>query len=104
MKIYSRQNRKWIKKIPGKLAEKAFVDSLLSILLALLLWGGLFYKYNILLNKSDLEIEEAFLKLKIDDYQEILAIWQEMQVNFDRADFKNYINPFLNSSSTALTR
>jgi len=96
-KIYKVKTGK-IKKFLGKLvltiAKHLFLDCLIIFLLALIIGGFFYYKYNILIQGAELEsFEKPFLSEK-NDYQEVISFWQENEEKFEGADLKKYINPF----------
>lgn len=88
-------------KIPWTIAEHAFLASLLLFLISLIIGGFLFYKYIILLEQG-LQSEQAdqvFL-LREDIYQQVLKHWQRDEEKFQKADSKQYPNPFIKSLSS----
>lgn len=88
----------FLTKLPWIIAEHAFLACLILFILALALGGFLFYKYNLLAQKVELEILDQTLQLREETYQEVLKAWQEQEQKFQAADTKQYPNPFLKSS------
>ncbi len=86
--------------MPRFLAEKSFLTSLLFILLALVLGGILYHKYDFLASKNEPQPNEVSLKLQSKAYLSVLAEWQERQAKFESADFKNWSDPFSSSGLT----
>lgn len=71
-----------------------FLGCLAFFLLALIFGAILFYKYNILAQRAELEILANPILLKEDTYQEVLKVWQEYERKFEEADTKVYSDPF----------
>ena len=87
-----------IKKFLGKLvlivARHFLLDCLVVFLLVVALGGFFYYKYNILIQRAELEsLEEPFL-LEKNNYQDVINFWQENEKKFKEADSREYINPF----------
>jgi hypothetical protein len=95
MKISVKKIKEKIWDFEGYCAERIFTTSLAAIFLALILGGILFYKYDILLDKSQMGPGVVSIKLQTQNYQKITEKWQQMQNNFSNADLKNYFNPFI---------
>ena len=81
-------------KLPRILGERAFLVSLILIFLALILGGFIFYKYNILAQKTEPQIIEKPFQFKESLYQKILEEWQGHQRKFDEAELKEYPDLF----------
>ncbi len=94
MKVDTKQLKKFLAKLPWIIAERAFLVCLFLFVLALILGGFSFYKYNTLAQKIELEALNQSLLLKEEVYQEILAVWREQEKRFSEADSKEYPNPF----------
>ena len=86
--------------IPRVLAERSFLASLLFLLLALVLGGILYYRYDFLASKNEPQPNEVSLKLQREAYLSVLTEWQEGLTKFESADFKNWSDPFFNSGLT----
>jgi len=91
-------NRKQLKKILNNLllitVHHLFLGCLTFFLFALILGAILFYKYNILAQRTEREILGKPVLLKEDTYQEVLKVWQEQERRFEEADTKEYLDPF----------
>lgn len=88
---------KWapfLKRLPRTLAEKALLVFLGLLLIALIFGGIIFYQYNILVKKREVQIIEEPLQFREKTYQNILQIWQEREKKFQQAELKVYPNPF----------
>lgn len=87
--------KKFFKKLPLIIAKHAFLVSLALFLLSLLLGVGLFYKYSILVQKTELGILEQAYVFEQDIYEQVLEVWQEHERISQQADIKEYLDPFL---------
>jgi hypothetical protein len=81
-------------KLPKILGENAFWTFLGLFIIALLIGGIIFYRYNILPKKVEVPSPEGILKFQEEDYQQVLQVWQAKELNFQEADLKEYPNPF----------
>lgn len=89
--------KKFFKKLPRILGERAFLTSLGLIIIALILGGVIFYKYSIFIQKFSSQTlmgGEKPSQFNEKNFQEILKIWQEKEKKFKEADSKEYPNPF----------
>ncbi len=86
--------KKFFGKLPRILGEHAFLTFLGLLIIALILGGIIFYKYNILAEKEKPEVLEKPLTFEEKTYQEILKVWQEKEKKFEETDFKAYPDPF----------
>ncbi len=90
-----------IKKILGELlstiAKHVFLACLFLFFLSLIFGAILFYKYNILFQRAELEVLEKPFLSEEKTYQEVLEVWQEHERIFKEADFKEYPDPFRKS-------
>lgn len=93
----------FFKKLPRILAEYSFLTVLSLIFLALILGGIIFYKYNVLIEKTQPEIFEKPLHFDEKTYQAVLRVWQERQKRFEETEIKIYPDLFRSSTSTGLT-
>ena len=84
----------FLKKLPKILGEKAFLTYLGLLILALILGGFIFYQYNILAKKTEVQITEKLLRFEEEVYNKVLKIWQEKEEKFEGADLKKYPDPF----------
>jgi|WetSurMetagenome_2_1015567.scaffolds.fasta_scaffold834923_1 hypothetical protein len=97
MKIKLGKIKKIFKNIPQIVAQKAFLFSIIFILMALLTGAALFYKYDALVERQELPAGQSTLNLKQEIYLSILTQWQSRQEKFNVADFKNWPDPFSSS-------
>jgi len=93
-KIEGKKIGGFLKKLPKVLGEKAFLTYLGLLVLALILGGFIFYQYNILAKKNEVQVTEKLLGFEKEVYDKVLKIWQEKEENFEGADFKEYPNLF----------
>jgi hypothetical protein len=93
-KIEGKKIGGFLKKLPKVLGEKAFLTYLGLLVLALILGGFIFYQYNILAKKTEVQVTEKLLGFEKEVYDKVLKIWQEKEENFEGADFKEYPNLF----------
>jgi len=93
-KIEIKKIEVFLKKLPKILGERAFLTYLGLLVLALILGGFIFYQYNILAKKTEVQITEKLLRFEEEVYDKVLKIWQEKEEKFEGADFKEYPNPF----------
>lgn len=93
-KIEGKKIGVFLKKLPKVLGEKAFLTYLGLLVLALILGGFIFYQYNILAKKTEVQVTEKLLGFEKEVYDKVLKIWQEKEENFEGADFKEYPNLF----------
>ena len=94
MKIKIDKIKKFFKKLPWILGKNFFLASICFIILSLILGSFLFYRYNILDKKVELQITEKPLQFDEKTYQDILKIWQEREERLNEADLREYLNPF----------
>jgi len=93
-KIKTKKIKDFFKRLPQTLGEKAFLTFLGLLLLALILGGIIFYQYNILVKRAEVQITEKPLQFQEKTYQDILKIWQEKEKRFQEIDLKEYPDPF----------
>lgn len=89
--------KKFLRKIINTLAGNPFLAFLSAIFLALIFGVIVFYKYDILNNKTEIETPEASLKLQEKSYQGILESWRQRESKFNEANSKIYSNPLAGS-------
>ena len=82
------------KRIPLAIARKGFLGSLLFILLAIVLGSFLFYKYCILIEQLEPELEKPPAQFNETLWQQVLAEKELQQARFEAADFKKYPDLF----------
>ncbi len=85
----------FLKKLPKKLAKKAFFTFLGLFLLSLIFSSLIFYNYSVVPKKKILESTKTGLEFKSETYQEILQIWQNREKQFEQADTKQYPDLFV---------
>ena len=86
--------RNFLKKIPKILGEKAFLTFLGLLIIASLIGEAVFYKYNILIKKTEVSPPDTSLEFQEKNYQDVLKVWQDKEKNFEEADSRQYPNPF----------
>ena len=89
-----------LKKIARVLAENSFVTFLGLFIIALGIGALLFYKYIILVQKTQPQITENPIQFKEKTYEGILQIWEEREKEFQATQSKQYPNPFYIVTST----
>jgi hypothetical protein len=99
-KIEIKKIKGFIKRLLRTLGEKAFLSFLGLLFLALIFGGIIFYQYNILVKRTEVQIQEIPLKFQEKPYQDILKIWQEREERFSGAETKQYSDPFKVSAVT----
>ena len=85
----------FLKKMPRRLAGKAFFTFLGLFLLSLIFGGLVFYNYSVVPKKKIMESTKTGLEFKSETYQEILQIWQNKEKQFKQADVRQYPNLFV---------
>jgi len=93
-KLKTKKIQDFLKRLPRILGEKAFLAFLGLLFLALIFGGIIFYQYNILVKKAEVQIIEEPLQFQEKTYQDISKIWQEREKKFQEADLKTYPDPF----------
>ena len=93
-KLKIKKIREFLKRLPQTLGEKAFFVFLGLLLIALIFGGIIFYQYNILVKRAEVQITEEPLQFQERTYQDTLKIWQEKEKKFQEADLKEYPDPF----------
>jgi len=93
--IKSKQIKVFVKKLPKKLAEKAFLTFLGLFVLSLIFGSFIFYKYSINQKTELIENGKIGLKFKSETYQKILQIWKNNEEQFEKIDSKQYFNLFI---------
>lgn len=88
----------FLKKTTRELAENAFSAFLVFFLLDLILGGTIFYKYIILAQRVNPQIEEKPFQFKEKSYETILEVWAKKEAKSKEIDTKQYLNPFKSNS------
>ena len=84
-----------VKKLPKKLAEKAFLSFLGLFILSVIFGILIFYRYGIEPEETIPETSKVGLQFKSDLYQQVLEIWQNTEEQFKKTDTKQYPNLFV---------
>lgn len=84
----------FFKKLPKILGEWAFLVFLIFLFVVFIFGGIIFYKYDILIQRTNPQITETPLHFKEKTYENVLKIWQEKEVRFKASDSKTYPDPF----------
>lgn len=84
----------FFKRFPRIFAEKAFLFFFVLFLISLIFGSFIFYKYSILVKKTETKIIEQPPQLKQKTYEEILSFWQEKEKKLQEIEFKQYPDPF----------
>jgi len=94
-----------LKKLPKIIAANLFL-AFLSLAILVFAFGGLvFYKYGILIEKTEPTTVQQPLNFDDKDFQEILQIWAGRQQRLLGIDAKTYLNPFKGqATSSKLTK
>ena len=94
LKLKTKKIKAFLKKIPKILGARAFLTFLGLLFFSLIGGGIIFYRYSILVEKTELDVSEEPLQFKEKTYQEVLKTWQEKEKKFREADLKQYLDPF----------
>jgi len=89
-KLKIKKIKEFFQKIPFLLAKKAFLFFLGLLVLALIFGGLIFYRYNVLVKKIEIQIIEEPLKFQEKTYHNLLKIWQEKERRFQESEVKTY--------------
>jgi len=89
--------KKLLSKVPLIITMHAFWTCLILFILSLAIGANLFYRYNILAQRAELESLEQFVLFNEKTYQQVLKIWQENEKRFQETDSKEYADLFLES-------
>ncbi len=92
-KIKTEKIKKFFKKLPRILAERALLIFLGGIFFSLLLGALIFYQYGILALK-EIPVIEKPLEFNREVHQAVLNEWQRRNERFLKTDLKKYPNPF----------
>jgi len=82
------------KKILLKLGERAFLIFLGLFIIVLILGAVIYYQYNILAKKKEVQAIKEPLQFQEKTYQSVFRIWQEREKKIEEAGLKEYSNPF----------
>ena len=84
-----------LKKLPKKLAEKAFLSFLGLFILSVVFGGFIFYSYGVAPEEEILDTGKTGLQFKSDLYDQVLEIWDDDEQSFEKTDTKQYPNLFV---------
>lgn len=101
MKLNLNKIKKVSIKLPIILAENPFRVSIFFIVLALIIGGLMFYKYNLLAKEAKPQIIESSFQFKEKILQEVINEWDKRNIRYDGADSKQYPNLFRISTPSA---
>jgi len=99
-KIKIKKIKGFLKRLLRTLGEKAFLSFLGLLLISLIFGGIIFYQYNILVKRTEVQIQEIPLQFQEKAYQNILKIWQEREERFNGTETKQYSDLFKRSATT----
>ena len=94
-KIKIKKTEKVFKKVPLFLVKHAFEVALVLFLLALLIGLAVFYRYNFLTKKNEIEISGQVCPLEDIVYTNVLGVWKKHDQMSEQTDTKDYYNMFL---------
>jgi TRAP-type C4-dicarboxylate transport system permease small subunit len=87
--------KRFFKKLPRILAERAFLTFLGLLLIASILGAAIFYQYYISVQiPPEISKEEDILKFETATYQNILNEWKERNEKVSQLNQKEYPDPF----------
>lgn len=93
-KIETIQTKKIFKKFILIVAKHFFLDCLFIFALTAFIALFFCYKYNIIIQKAEIEpLKKPFL-LEQFDYQRVIKFWQENEERFEKVDFNEYRDLF----------
>ena len=93
-KIKTIKTKEWLKDLALTLGEKSFLTFLGLLVIALIFGAIIYYRYNILAKREEVQIIKAPLYFQEKSYQNISKIWQEREKKFEEVGLKEYFNPF----------
>lgn len=102
-KIEIKKTKKVLNKSFVFVAKHAFPVCLILFLLCLMIGTFLFYKYYILIQKTDLASSSEEGLLNKGAYQDVLGVWLEYEETTEQAGSKEHKNPFLEAVPEELT-
>ena len=94
VKIKTVKIKEFLRKLPRRMAERAFFTLMVLVFLGLIFGGLLFYQYSMLAQKVSPQVTEKPLNFKEKIYQEVLDVWRERERKFEEADTKEYPDLF----------
>ena len=93
-KIEIEKTERFFRKALLFIVKHVFEFSLIALFLSLAIGVVVFYKYNILDQRIDLNNLPPIRLLEENSYQGILDVWEGNEQLFDQADSKNYRDMF----------
>ena len=93
MKIKTQKIKEYLGKILKFIHRHVCLICLFIFCFILIFGGIIFYKYGILIQKTEVEILRPF-QLKEKEYQKVLEILQEKEEKFEEAGLKEYSDTF----------
>jgi len=94
-KIEIEKTKKVLNKFLLFITKYAFSVCLIIFLLCLMIGTLLFYKYYILVQKTEPVLSNEAGLLNEEVYQNVLDVWLEYEETVQQVNFKEYKNPFL---------
>jgi len=90
IKIDLKKIKRFFKKVPETLAEKAFIVFLILFVFDSILGIFVFYRYTFPSQEKEIESSDSSLKLKEELFQSILGELEEAEERTKKADEKTY--------------
>ena len=81
-------------KIPITAAYHSRITDAFLFLVVLLIGALLFYQYSVVPQKEEPHVLEGIFLLREGSHNELLQIWQELELKFKAANTKEYPDPF----------
>jgi len=76
------------------IASHIFLSLMIAFVVVLAVTALVFYIYVLAPQNRGIEISDKSLILKEELYNELLKIWEKHEEDFQKADQKEYLNPF----------
>lgn len=85
----------FFQRLPGFLAERAFLTFLAFFLAVLIASGLIFYQYSVLAKRAEIGADESpAAGFDEKSYQEVLKFWQDKEIRLEETDSREYPDPF----------
>ncbi len=78
-KIKTKKIKESLKRLFSTLGEKAFLTFLGLLFVALIFGAIIYYRYNTLANRAEVQITKEPLQFQKKTYENVLKIWQERE-------------------------
>jgi uncharacterized protein YneF (UPF0154 family) len=91
-KIKTKKIKDFLRELPKKLSQRAFLTFFLFFLIFLILGYFIFYQYSIL--EKEPKILEKPIEFKEKNYQRVLEFWKEREERLKFIETKEYLDPF----------